>query len=120
MPLNLQIPHTIHQLSGSTSGQPIQVTATVTPGDTIHTVPADRNDIISLEATNRHTANVTLVIEWGTTGTAASMEYTLTKQTTTPIVVGRSLSDGGVVTAFCATTAVVNITGEVARLGGET
>lgn len=54
-------------LSGSTDGQPIQITASGSPGDLIHTAWNSGTvvDYLTLQVINEHTASGTLTLEWG-------------------------------------------------------
>jgi len=111
-------------LSGSTSGRPIQVRATTSTGDTIHTAVAGASDIdeIHLWAQNNHTSDVALTIEWGgvVTGGASGLDiwtFTVpTKDGWFPIAEGFPLNGGLLVTAFAGTTDVVSIQGYVNRI----
>lgn len=58
-------------LSGSTSGQPINVTTG--PAATLHTVPASTIDCITLYASNPNTTNLTITLTWGTGGLSLVM-----------------------------------------------
>lgn len=59
-------------LSGSTSGLPIAVAATGSPGTTIHTAQSGTSgvDMVELDVTNIDTATRTLTLQWG--GTTAA------------------------------------------------
>jgi hypothetical protein len=52
-------------LSGSTSGRPIKVGATATPGTLIHTAQATSQDRLFLTATNTTASPITVTIEKG-------------------------------------------------------
>lgn len=54
-------------LSGSTSGRPIIVAATATPGTVIHTPASTAPDLelLTLDAWNTGTVTRTLTLEWG-------------------------------------------------------
>ena len=109
-------------LSGSTSGRPIKVVATSTPGTTIHTAVAGATsfDEIYLWVTNTDTVTRALTIEWGGTTdpddliaktvslTANSAPY--------PIITGLNLNGGLVVKAFGSSANILLIDGYVNRI----
>ena len=106
-------------LSGSTDGKAIKVSATSTPGTTIHTAvsgtTAGTYDEVWLWAYNHHTANVDLTIEFGGTSSpdnvvVVSVPY---RQGLVPIIPGFLLQNGAAVKAFAATADVVTIIGFV-------
>lgn len=107
------------KLSGSTDGKGILVTATATPGTTIHAAVSGTTvgtfDEIWLWAYNSHTAAVVLTIEYG----GATAPDNTVKVTIPPgnglelVVPGLILQNSLVVKAFAGTTNVVTITGYV-------
>lgn len=111
-------------LSGSTGGQPIKVGATATPGTTIHTTGTSSSNIdeIWLYANNTSASAVKLSVEYGgTTSPDNHIELTIDAEAGLVLVIpGLILSGTGsagrVVTAFAATTNVINITGYVNRI----
>jgi len=108
------------QLSGSTSGRPIKVTATSTPGTLIHTAVSGAADFdeIWLFATNTSVLPVKITIEWGgVTSPDDLIEDTIPGESGLHLVIprGMRLNGGVVVRAFAATTAVINVTGGVDR-----
>lgn len=108
-------------LSGSTSGRPIAVAATATPGTLIHTAVTGTVsfDEIWLWVTNRTGAAATLTIEWGGTGTGDQLTQALSiPANSNPILVvqGEVLNNGLVVRAFSGTANALNISGYVNRI----
>lgn len=108
-------------LSGSGSpaqGTGIVIAATVTPGTTIHTsnTASDVIHRIWCYASNIHTADVLLTIEWGdATGTHNIIQTIPAKAGLFVVVPGLALCGTGsvaaTVKAFAGTTNVINITG---------
>src|SRR3990172_2037784 len=70
---------TAQLLSGSTNGRPIPVTATASPGTTLHTVAtaAGTLDELFIDAYNSATNDRDLVVEFGGTATAEHLWYTI-------------------------------------------
>ena len=109
-------------LSGSTSGKPIPVAATATPGTLIHTAVAGSTakDEIWLWASNVTGSAATLTIEWG--GVTDPGDH-IVKAVSIPansepvaVTVGQVLNGGVVVRAFSGTASAINITGFVSRI----
>jgi hypothetical protein len=110
-------------LSGSTDGKMIQVSATATPGTTIHTgsTTATTYDEIWLYAVNSSTSTVKLTIEYGgTTSPTDLIEFSVPAESGLYLVVPGLVIKGNatalVVRAFAGTTAVINIAGYVNRI----
>ena len=111
-------------LSGSTGGQPILVSASSTPGTTIHTTGTSSSilDEIWIYANNTSASNVKLTIEYGGTSSPNNLiEVTINAEAGLVLVIpGLLLSGDGtagrVVRAFAATGQVINITGYVNRI----
>jgi hypothetical protein len=108
-------------LTGAANGQGILVAATANPGTTINTSVASIVDMEELwiYATNNHTANVALTIQWA--GTAGSQFIQLTvpfKQGLYLIVPGLVLQNSLVTRAFAATPNVITLFGWVNRITG--
>jgi len=110
-------------LSGSTSGKPIPVAATATPGTLLHTAVAgaDAFDEVYLYAANVTGAAVALTVEWGGVTDPGDL---LVKQYSIPansgpvaIAVGQSVNGGLVVRAFAAAANAITATGWVNRIG---
>jgi hypothetical protein len=109
-------------LTGTTTGAPIPVATTATPGTLIHTSVTGSGafDEIYLWVTNVTGAAAKLTIEWGGTTDPANH---LTKATSIPansqpiaIAVGQVLNNGVVVRAFSDVAGALNITGFVNRI----
>ena len=109
-------------LSGSTSGKPIPVAATATPGTLLHTAVAGATsfDEVYLWASNVSGAAVLLTVPWG--GVADPSDL-LVRQVSipansalVPIALGQVLNGGLIVRAFAGTAGDVNITGYVNRI----
>ena len=110
-------------LSGSTSGRPIPVVATATPGTLIHTAVAGaipNADEIYLFASNVTAAAATLTIEWGGVtdpGDHIVKSYSIPAYSAPiPIVDGEVLNGGLIVRAFSGTASAIGITGQVSRI----
>ncbi len=104
-------------LSASAGGQNIKVAATTSPGTTIHTVPASVKDEVYLEAANNDTVDRDLIVQLGGT-TSPDDQFTITlpaKVGMVPIVSGRVFAATKVIRAYCATTNVIVIGGQVIR-----
>lgn len=113
--------YTKNLLSGSTSGKPIPVAATATPGTTIHTAisSSDALDEIWLWATNVTGSAATLTLEWGGTtdpGNHAMKAISIPPYTRLQIIDGQLLNGGLVVKAFSGTASAINLTGYVHRI----
>ena len=111
-------------LSGSTNGRAILVTATATPGTTIHATDTSATmlDEIWIYAHNSDNASVSLTIQFGGT-TAPNDSITLTvpsKAGLTLVIPGLILSGTGAaantVRAFAGTGNVITISGYVHRI----
>lgn len=106
-------------LSGSSNGRPISVTATGTPGTTIHTptLSAPNLEFVTLFATNISGSAVDLTIEFGGTTSPGDTIVVTVPSKETMRVVDRWPLEGAsrVVRAFAGTTAVINITGYVSK-----
>lgn len=111
------------KLSGSTSGLPIKVAATATPGTTIHqatsgTGAADDYDEVWLWACNTDTSARKLTIEYGgTTAPDCLIEVTIPAEGGLVLVVpGLLLQNSLTITAFAAAANVINVVGFVNRI----
>lgn len=106
-------------LSGSTNGQPIKVTQTATAGTTIHTAHATSIDQVYLYASNTHTADVLLTIEWGgvTDPDNLIVQNIPFDDGLYLVIPGLPLTNSLLVRAFAGTANVINITGHVDRIG---
>jgi hypothetical protein len=107
-------------LSGSTNGRFIQVTGTGTgSADTIHTAVggSDNLDEVHLFATNYHTGDVTVTIEYGGTGASNEVSFTLPPNVgLIELVPSFLLQNSLVIKAYADVTAVVNVGGFVNRI----
>ena len=107
------------KLSGSTDGKMIKVAATSSSGTTIHTAVAGTTagtfDEIWLYATNNHTADVSIVIQFG--GTTDPDDYIRMsipyQQGLYFIIPGFILQNGAVVRVYASVANVISIGGWV-------
>lgn len=107
---------TIDHLSGSTNGQPIQVTGTGSGGAvTIHNPGAGNTDVVYLWATNTSAATVILTVEWGGTGVGNEQDFTIAPNETLPIVAGAAIEGANAIEAYADTANVVNLFGRIER-----
>ena len=109
------------ELSGGADGIGVKVAATASAGTTIHTADsttgANLYDEIWLYASNTHTAQVTLTIQFGgTTAVDNDMKYTLQPDETLLVCPGLILQNSLVVKAYATTANVVSIHGFVNRI----
>lgn len=106
-------------LSGSTSGRPIKVAATGTPGTLIHTAVSGsaQFDGLCIFANNTSNAAVMLTLEWGGTTSPDDLnEISIPGEHGKFLVVNGDKLNGGVaVRAFAGSANVINITGWVER-----
>jgi hypothetical protein len=112
---------TKQKLSGSTDGKPIQITATASPGTTLHTAVAGASDFdeIWLYAINRGSVDYTLTIQWGDTVAASQIVQVIPYQAGLFLCVpGLLLQNAQIVRAFCTNNANVSISGFVNRITG--
>lgn len=112
--------YTKQLLSGGTNGKNIKVTATSTPGTTIHTAVSGSSSIdeITLSACNTDTVARKLTIEWGgTTSPDDTIEMTIPPESGwVPVVDRHLLQNGLLIKAFAAAANVVLINGFVNRI----
>jgi len=105
-------------LSGSTNGQPILITATATPGTTIHTAVTGTTqlDVPKLYVMNTHTAAVVVTVEFGNATTTTNTTVTIPADSGKFLIEeDGGLNGGKVVRAFAATANVISCTGKVLR-----
>lgn len=109
-------------LSGSTSGKPIPVAATSSPGTAIHTAVAGATafDEIFIWVSNVTGSAATLTIEFG--GVTDPGDH-IVKQLSIPansppipVLTGHVLNGGLLIKAFSGTASALNITGYVNRI----
>lgn len=112
-------------LSGSTDGRAIKVSASATPGTTIHTGPSASTtlDEVWIYAQNTDTTDRKLTIEWGgTTSPDDLIEYTVKAENGLYLIIPGLILRGNatplVIKAFAATADVVTITGYVNTITG--
>jgi hypothetical protein len=109
-------------LSGSTSGMPIVVGNTATPGNIVHTAIAGATsfDELYIWASNVAAATATLSVEWGGVTDPASHIIKLfslpANSPPIPIATGQVLNGGLLCRAFSGTANAVNLTGYVNRI----
>ncbi len=107
-------------LSESANGKQIKVSATSTPGTSVHTAVNNTSDYdeIWLWAINQHTVDVAITVEWGETSSPDD-NFTVTllpKAGLTLIVPGLLLNNGLSVRIFASVADVVKISGFVNRI----
>ena len=105
-------------LSGSTSGRPIPIVATASPGTLLHTANLTAQDEIYLYAANITNAAVVLTIQFGGTTTGDNLVVTSIPANSGPVQLafGQRLTGGVEVRAFAATANAINMTGVVNRI----
>lgn len=110
-------------LGGSTNGRAVQVTATASPGTTVHTGSTTVTDIdeVWLYANNTSASDVKLTVEWGGTSSPADLiEVTIPAESGLVAIAPGLLVKGAatalIVRAFAGTASVVNIHGYVNRI----
>jgi len=106
-------------LSGSTNGASTLVSASATPGITIHTAQSGTSglDEIWLYADNSSSATVKLTVEFGGTAEKDQIELNIPGESGLVLVVpGLVLNNSLVTRAFAGTANVVSITGYVNRI----
>lgn len=109
-------------LSGSTSGRPIKVALTLSPGTLIHTAVSGATsfDEVMLYATNTDTVARTVTVEFGGTTDPDDLivkAFSIgASSAATLILDGVSINGGLVVRAFASSPNVVLISGHVNRI----
>lgn len=107
-------------LSGSTNGKAVKVSATATPGTTIHTAVSGTSSIdeVWLWAFNSSASEVELTLEWGeaTAPDGNIVQNIPAKGGLFLVAPGLILQNGLVIKAFAGTTDVVTIHGFVNRI----
>lgn len=107
-------------LSGSTSGRPIEVVATASPGTTIHTIGATAtsgHDMVYLYAANSAATDALLNLELGATATTDLFEITITARDG-PILVCPGIAftaTDTIIRAYATATGGIGIVGYVNR-----
>lgn len=105
--------------SGSTNGKQIKISATSTPGTTIHTAGSGTTNIdeIWIWLSNNHTAAVNFTVEFGGTSSPDDLiQGTINSKTGAYLVIpGWVLNNGLVVKVFASVTNVISAGGFVNR-----
>lgn len=111
---------TKHLLSESTDGKNINIAATETPGDTVHTVPVgiDSVDEVWLYATNTSASPVDLTIEYGGVNDPDDLVPVRIppRQGLFLLIPGLLLQNGVSVSGFASVPGAINISGFVNRV----
>jgi len=108
--------------SGSTSGRPIPVAATGTPGTAIHVAVAGAisMDVIYLFVSNVTAAAALLTIEFGGVGDPTDHIVKAlsiaANSGPVPVIVGQGMNGGLTIRAFCPTASALNISGWVNQI----
>jgi hypothetical protein len=110
----------VRKLSGSTDGRGIPISATASPGTTVHTAlsspAANEWDAITLYAINHTGSAISLIIEFGGTDTADQIGVTLPPNSPlTQIVPGLILNNGAVIRAYASSANAITVFGVVNR-----
>lgn len=105
-------------LTGSTNGRSIKVSATATPGTTIHTAHSTSLDEIWVYAQNTDTTDRKVTVEFGgTTSPDDTFEVTIPAESGLILIVpGLILTNSLVLKVFAATANVIIINGFVNRI----
>jgi hypothetical protein len=110
------------RLSGSTNGKPINVTATATPGTTVHTAISGTvgYDEVYIWASNTDNQARQLTLEWGGTtdpGELLVKSYSIPGNSLPiPIALGQVMQNGLTIGAFADQSGYINLTGFVNRI----
>lgn len=104
-------------LSGSTNGRPIAVTATSSPGTTIHTAVSGTSSIdeIILTASNIDSSDRTLTLEHGGTSTSDQLKVVVPANSIAEIP-PLQLQNSLVLKAFADSANKINLAGKVNRI----
>lgn len=106
-------------LSGSTNGKAINVSASATPGTTLHVAQSGTSglDEVWLYAMNTGSAPVKLTIEYGGTNSADQIEIPIPSENGLVLVSpGLLIQNSLTISAFAATANIVSIHGFVNRV----
>lgn len=106
-------------LSGSTSGKPINITATTSASTTtLHTAHASNTDEVWLKAFNTSATTQQLTLCLG--GTASHEQLTIAIPGNfigeVPVLMGQPFTGSVVISAYASTTSVVSVYGFVNRI----
>lgn len=107
-------------LGGSTSGHLIEINNTTSPGTTVHTVVStgtDNFEEVYSYCVNGATADATLTLEWGGTGTEDQILFTVPPEDGLYLITpGTPLTaTTSIVRAFATATGVLRVAGWVNR-----
>lgn len=103
--------------SGSTSGKPIKIAATATPGTTFHTAHATSHDEIWMWLSNTDSADRNVTVELGgTTDPDNHLDFIVPTGETILALAGIRLTGSVVVAAFASAANVVTMSGNVNRI----
>lgn len=110
-------------LSGSSQGKPIQIAATGSTGDIIHTTATASSivDEVWLYATNNDAVQRNLTVEYGTTGSTSEITSAIPSRSGLNIILpGTVLSGDGssssTITAYASATSSISLIGYVNRI----
>jgi hypothetical protein len=106
-------------LSGSTNGKFVNISASATPGTSLHTVASGTSglDEVWLYASNSGSTSVKLTVEFGGTTSADQIEITIPGESGLILVSpGLVLNNELRVSAFAGTASVISISGYVNRI----
>ncbi len=104
--------------SGSTSGAPVKIAASATPGTLFHTADASKLDEVTLYLTNTDTVAHTVTIEFGdATAPDHNINIQVAAKDTTCAIPGVPLTGGLTVKVFADAANKVNMVGFVNRIG---
>ena len=109
-------------LSASTAGEPITISATATPGTTIHVAVSGTTgfDEMYVWASNVTATTATLTVEWGGVtdpGDHLVKQYSIPAYSLPiPIALGQVVQNGVTIAGFSGTASAINVTGFVNRI----
>ena len=103
-------------LSGSTKGAPIQITATGTPGTTIHAASATGTTKLWVYLTNTSDNPVTVTIELGGSGLGNEVDVIVPAHDVILALGGAAVDNSVATAAYADTASVVNAFGYVENL----
>lgn len=101
--------------TGLTDGQALLVAQTATAGDTFHTAHATAFDEVWMWAMNKHSATVTLTVEFGGAAAGQNLKVDLPVNEIVLVIAGARLTNSKTVKAFAGTTNVIALFGNVNR-----
>jgi len=101
----------IGQLTGLTTGLPLTIAATATPGNTVHTYSGGGEDLIELWLLNQSSATVLVHVEWGNATTTNGLVYYVPAYSAI-LAADRWPLSTGTINIFAGTTGVIAATGK--------